>query len=66
MLDLFVVGAVAEQLVRLAEVSLLAVAADWECRTLPSETWWPVLLAIEKNEATSAAVATALFTRRNF
>ena len=54
-----VVGAVAEQLVRLAPCAVLAVAADWnagQCRPTPGG---PVLLALEHNEATAAAVATA-------
>lgn len=54
-----VVGAVAEQLVRLAPCPVLAVAADWnagQCRPTPGG---PVLLALERNEATAAAVATA-------
>ncbi len=54
-----VVGAVAEQLVRLAPCPVLAVAADYNAgpyRPLPGG---PVMLAMEKNEATAAAVATA-------
>lgn len=54
-----VVGAVAEQVVRMAPCAVLAVAADWnagQCRPTPGG---PVLLAIERNEATAAAVATA-------
>jgi nucleotide-binding universal stress UspA family protein len=53
------VGAIAEQLVRLAPCPVLAVAADWnvgEFRPIPGG---PVLLAMERNEATAAAVSTA-------
>ncbi len=54
-----VVGAIAEQLVRMAPCPVLAVAADWNagpCRPTPGG---PVLLAIERNEAAKAAAATA-------
>ncbi len=54
-----IVGAVAEQLVRLAPCPVLAVAADWNagaCRPTPGG---PVLLAMERNEAASASVEAA-------
>jgi nucleotide-binding universal stress UspA family protein len=54
-----VVGAIAEQLVREAPCAVLAVAEDWnagEFRPLPGG---PVLLAMERNDAAPAAVATA-------
>src|SRR5579863_5204919 len=54
-----VVGAIAEQVVRLAHCPVLAVAEDWnagEFRPLPGG---PVLLAVECNEAAPAAVAAA-------
>jgi nucleotide-binding universal stress UspA family protein len=54
-----VVGAVAEQLVRLAPCSVLAVAADWNAGAFRPTPGGPVLLAMEQNEATAAAVATA-------
>jgi len=54
-----IVGAIAEQLVRLAPCSVLAVAADWNAGEFRPTPGGPVLLAMERNEATSAAVATA-------
>ena len=54
-----VVGAVAEQLVRLAPCAVLAVAADWNAGAFRPTPGGPVLLAMERNEATPAAVATA-------
>jgi nucleotide-binding universal stress UspA family protein len=54
-----VVGAVAEQLVRLAPCPVLAVAADWNAGEFRPTPGGPVLLAMERNEATQAAVATA-------
>lgn len=54
-----VVGAVAEQLVRRSPCPVLAVAEDWnagEFRPIPGG---PVLLAMERNEATAAAVSMA-------
>jgi len=54
-----VVGAVAEQLVRLAPCPVLAVAADWNAGAFRPVPGGPVLLAMELNEATPAAVATA-------
>ncbi|MGA8727249.1 MAG: universal stress protein [Terracidiphilus sp.] len=54
-----VVGAVAEQLVRLAPCAVMAVAADWNAGSFRPAPGGPVLLAMEKNEATQAAVDTA-------
>jgi nucleotide-binding universal stress UspA family protein len=54
-----VVGAIAEQLVRLAACPVLAVAADWNVGPFRPVPGGPVLLAMERNEATPAAVATA-------
>ena len=54
------VGAIAEELVRKSCCPILAVAADWnagEFRPIPGG---PVMLAIERNDATRAAVDTAL------
>jgi nucleotide-binding universal stress UspA family protein len=53
------VGAVVEQLVRQAPCPVLAVAADWnagEYRPIPGG---PVLLAMERNDSTAAAVDAA-------
>lgn len=54
-----VVGAIAEQLVRLASCPVLAVAADWNAGQFRPTPGGPVLLAMERNDATAAAVATA-------
>jgi nucleotide-binding universal stress UspA family protein len=54
-----VVGAVAEQLVRLAQCPVLAVAADYNAGPFRPIPGGPVMLAMEKNEATAAAVVTA-------
>jgi nucleotide-binding universal stress UspA family protein len=53
------VGAIAEELVRKSPCPVLAVAADWnagEFRPIPGG---PVMLAMERNDATPAAVETA-------
>jgi nucleotide-binding universal stress UspA family protein len=54
-----VVGAVAEELVRLVNCPVLAVAADWNAGPNRPTPGGSVLLAVERNEATAAAVATA-------
>ena len=54
-----VVGAIAEQLVRLASCPVLAVAADWNAGSHRPAPGGPVLLAVERNEAAAAAAATA-------
>jgi nucleotide-binding universal stress UspA family protein len=54
-----IVGAVAEQLVRLSPCPVLAVAADWNAGEYRPVPGGPVLLAMERNEATPAAVAMA-------
>jgi nucleotide-binding universal stress UspA family protein len=54
-----VVGAVAEQLVRLAPCPVLAVAADFNAGPFRPVPGGPVMLAMEKNEATATAVSTA-------
>ena len=54
-----VVGAVAEQLVRLAPCPVMAVAADWNAGQFRPTPGGPILLALEKNEAAPAAVAAA-------
>lgn len=53
------VGAVAEQLVRQAACPVLAVASDWNAGEFRPTPGGPVLLALERNEATEAAVSTA-------
>lgn len=62
----YVVGAVAEQLVRHAPCPVFAVAADWNAGPFRPTPGGPVLLAIEKNEAAKAAVATALSLAETF
>lgn len=54
-----VVGAIAEQLVRLSPCPVLAVAADWNAGTHRPAPGGPVLLAVERNEAAATAAATA-------
>jgi nucleotide-binding universal stress UspA family protein len=54
-----IVGVVAEQLVRLSPCPVLAVAADWNAGQFRPTPGGPVLLAMERNEATAAAVDTA-------
>jgi nucleotide-binding universal stress UspA family protein len=54
-----VVGVIAEQLVRLAPCPVLAVAADWNAGEFRPTPGGPVMLAMERNEATPTAVATA-------
>ncbi|HVN94142.1 MAG TPA: universal stress protein [Terracidiphilus sp.] len=54
-----VVGAIAEQLVRLAPCPVLAVAADWNAGPKRPAPGGPVLLAVERNSAAAPAAATA-------
>jgi nucleotide-binding universal stress UspA family protein len=54
-----IVGAIAEQLVRLSPCPVLAVAADWNAGAFRPTPGGPVLLAMERNEAASSAAATA-------
>lgn len=54
-----VVGAVAEYLVRLAPCPVLAVAADFNAGAFRPLPGGPVMLAVERNEATPEAIATA-------
>jgi len=61
-----IVGAIAEQLVRLAPCPVLAVAADWNAGPFRPTPGGPVLLAIEHNEAAAAAMATASSLSRVF
>jgi len=53
------VGAIAEQLVRLSPCPVFAVAADWNAGEFRPTPGGPILLAMERNEATEAAVSTA-------
>jgi nucleotide-binding universal stress UspA family protein len=61
-----VVGAIAEELVRRATCPVLAVAADWNAGPFRPIPGGPILLAMEKNEATKAAVATAISLAETF
>ncbi len=61
-----VVGAVAEQLVRIAPCPVLAVAADWNSGPHRPEPGGQVLLAMERNEAAGAAAATAYSLAETF
>jgi nucleotide-binding universal stress UspA family protein len=54
-----VVGAIAEQLVRMAPCPVLAVSADWNAGEFRPTPGGPVLLALERNEAALAAVSMA-------
>jgi len=54
-----VVGAIAEQLVRLAPCPVMAVAADWNAGPHRPTPGGPVLLAMERNDAAAAAAAAA-------
>lgn len=54
-----IVGAIAEQLVRLSPCPVFAVAADWNSGEFRPTPGGPILLAMERNEATEAAVSTA-------
>jgi len=54
-----VVGAIAEQLVRMAPCAVMAVAADYNAGAFRPTPGGPIMLAMEKNEVTPAAVATA-------
>jgi nucleotide-binding universal stress UspA family protein len=61
-----VVGAVAERLVRLASCPVLAVAADWNAGPHRPTPGGPVLLALERNDATVKAAATAYSLAQTF
>jgi len=61
-----VVGAIAEQLVRLAPCPVLAVAADWNAGLYRPTPGGPVLLAMERNDAAAAAAATAFSLAETF
>src|SRR5579863_4257382 len=61
-----VVGAIAEQLVRLAPCPVLAVAADYNAGAFRPMPGGPVMLAMERNEATAEATATACSLAETF
>jgi nucleotide-binding universal stress UspA family protein len=61
-----VVGAIAERLVRLAPCPVLAVAADWNAGANRPTPGGPVLLAMERNEAATAAAAAAASLAETF
>lgn len=61
-----VVGVLAEQLVRLSPCPVLAVAADWNAGPFRPTPGGPVMLAMERNEATEEAVNTARSLARIF
>ncbi|MGA2886956.1 MAG: universal stress protein [Terracidiphilus sp.] len=61
-----IVGAIAEELVRLSPCPVLAVAADWNAGAFRPTPGGPVLLAIERNEASAAAAATAISLAQTF
>jgi universal stress protein A len=59
-------GAIAEHLVRMAPCPVLAVAEDWNAGEFRPAPGGPVMLAMERNEATAAAVATACSLAETF
>jgi len=61
-----VVGAIAEQLVRLAPCPVLAVAADWNAGANRPTPGGPVLLAMQRNNAAPAAALTAYSLAETF
>jgi len=61
-----VVGAIAEQLVRLAPCPVLAVSADWNAGPHRPTPGGPVLLTIERNEAAHAAAEAAYSLAETF
>ncbi len=61
-----VVGAIAEQLVRLAPCPVLAVAADWNAGPFRPTPGGPVLLAVERDEAAREAASTAYSLAETF
>jgi len=60
------VGSVAEQVVRLAKCAVLAVAADYNAGAYRPVPGGPVMLAMDLNEATPEAVATACSLAETF
>jgi nucleotide-binding universal stress UspA family protein len=62
----YIVGAVAEQLVRQAPCPVLAVAADWNAGPFRPVPGGPILLAMDKNDSASEAVSAALSLAETF
>jgi nucleotide-binding universal stress UspA family protein len=60
------VGAIAEQLVRTAPCAVLAVSADWNAGEFRPVPGGPVMLAIDTNDATSAAIEAASSLAKTF
>ncbi len=60
------VGAIAEQLVRTAPCPVLAVAADWNAGEFRPVPGGPVLLAMDRNDATGAAIEAASSLAKTF
>ena len=60
------VGSVAEALVRLAPCPVLAVAADYNAGEFRPGPGGPIMLAMERNEATAEAIATACSLAETF
>ena len=60
------VGAIAEQLVRSAPCPVLAVAADWNAGEFRPVPGGPVLLALDRNDSTAAAVDAACSLAQTF
>ena len=61
-----VVGAIAEELVRHAPCPVLAVAADWNAGPNRPTPGGPVLLAMDRNEASASAASTAYSLAETF
>ena len=61
-----IVGSIAEQLVRLSPCPVMAVAADWNAGEFRPTPGGPVLLAMERNEAATAAADTAYSLAETF
>lgn len=60
------VGSIAEEVVRRAQCAVLAVAADYNAGAYRPVPGGPVMLAMERNEATPEAVATAASLAETF
>ena len=60
------VGSIAEQLVRHAKCAVMAVAADYNAGSYRPVPGGPVMLAIERNETTPEAIATACSLAETF
>ena len=61
-----IVGSIAEQLVRMSPCPVMAVAADWNAGEFRPTPGGPVLLAMERNEASEAAAQTAYSLAETF